>query len=406
MERVRLAPDHFDRDAVASFFKQERWLFSHVAGGREFHFTEGDNWSIDPKTGKATYDITYFQDRGYTSSQALFSALRVIKHFSDTAVLLRSPEGKREHRRMKYRKRGNEKLKTWEDCRTYIKEAHGVTSLAPSLSGAKESLSRNKISPETDLTQRPKHLQFMLGVLRESVLPDEEVAVDPQVREAINKLRDVEGRDVIALATDPNQDPCLALRLSEAYIEPVIDTLYEEDIKDKQNVQRKQNPQDPSPQNPDGSGKVAQNPFSKEYEEINKRLSQPISDMEIETQIQEISKAGSEVGRQATANMKDQEAGKRVAAEYHDEYQYVEPAISRLRDKFLKIKQDRQVYLRRLVGLKEDGVMIDPGLITQTFLDIKGGHENPKTMKDFERVIADLPTVEFRARLVADRRIA
>ena len=48
--------------------------------------------------------------------------------------------------------------------------------------------------------------------------------------------------------------------------------------------------------------------------------------------------------------------------------------------------------------------MIDPGLVTQTYLDVEAGIENPKTMKDFEGIMVDetIPTA-FEATVACDR---
>lgn len=104
---------------------------------------------------------------------------------------------------------------------------------APSLAGDVETVYREKLWPEADLTSKPRHLQFIYAAFRTSMIPDEQVIVDPQVTQALERLRNIKGKDVIALATDPAQDPLLALKLSEKYIEPVIEELYQEDLKDK-----------------------------------------------------------------------------------------------------------------------------------------------------------------------------
>src|SRR3989344_4614163 len=219
-----------------AFLTGEERILNDIAGGAGFTFKRGDGWAINPETGEATYDPKFFEEKGYTPSQALFGAFHEIKcHLVETSELLGTPRGQEAHERLKDRIKVKPRLHIWENCRTDVKGNLAITRFAPSLAEDVEAVYREKLWPETDLTSKPKHLQFMYSILRTAMVPDEEVTVDPKVKEAISKLRNVKGKDVIALATDPAQDPLLALRLSERYIEPVIEELYQEDVEEKEN---------------------------------------------------------------------------------------------------------------------------------------------------------------------------
>jgi hypothetical protein len=95
---------------------------------------------------------------------------------------------------------------------------------------------------------------------------------------------------------------------------------------------------------------------------------------------------------------------KKDLADYYEEYRHVDGYLEQLRDVFRRIVEQRKIPIRRLAALKEEGVMIDPGLVTQTYLDVKAGVNNPKTMKDFEgRFIEENIPGKFSLRLVADQ---
>lgn len=362
-------------EIIRSFFQDEERILNDIAGGAGFTFKRGEGWAINPETGEATYDPKFFEEKGYTPSQALFGAFHEIKcHLVETSELLNTPRGQEAFARLKDRIKAKPGLHIWENCRTDVKGNHAIIRLAPSLAEDVEAVYREKLWPEKDLTTKPKHLQFMYSILRTAMVPDEEVTVDPKVKEAIKKLRNVKGKDVIALATDPAQDPLLALRLSERYIEPVIEELYQEDLEEKKDQKGK---------GEKGQG-TPEESFADEYEDYENRHPEPMDEEEIEKKIKETKEQQSESARQAAGYEQEHGVSKKDLADYYEEYRQVEGSLEQLRNVFRRIVEQRKIPIRRLATLKEEGVMIDPGLVTQTYLDVKAGIDNPKTMKDFE----------------------
>lgn len=383
-------------EAARGFFREEERVLNDIAGGSGFTFKRGDGWAINPETGDATYDPKFFEERGYTPSQALFGAFHEIKcHLVETADLLNTTGGAEAHQRLKDRIKEKPRLHVWENCRTDIKGNQAIMRFAPSLAGEAETVYREKLWPETDLSDKPRHLQFMYAILRTSMVPDQEVQIDPVVTAAIDKLRSVKGRDVIALATDPTQDPLLALRLSERYIEPVIEELYQEDLKDKKGEKPPQQGQGQK-----GSGE----PFEGNYQDYENRHPEPMDEDEIEDKVKETQAAQGAGGRQKAGYEAEHGVSAKDIADYAVEYRNIEKYIEPLRQIFRRIIEQRKIPVRHLAALKEEGVMIDPGLVAQTFMDVRAGIENPKTMKDFEGVLIDetVPT-NFEITVVGDR---
>lgn len=380
-----------DQEKSRSFFADEERILSDLAGRVPFTFKRGSRWSINPETGEATYDPKFFEDKGYSPSQALFGAFHEIKcHLVELAGLLDRRGGKAAYERFEEKMRGKKRVHIWENCRTDIKGNLAILEFAPSLGQDTMTLYRERLWPKSDFTDKPKHLQFMYAILRQAMVPDEGVKVDQTVQEAINKLRDIEGKDVIALATHPHQDPLLAFLLSERYIEPVIDGLFEEDIKEWWQ-DHKGNPDD------------AFADYYQDYEEIHPEP-MDIDNETLEKKIKEKQVGQSVSGRQAAGYESEHGVNKNDIADYYSEYRIIEPYIEPLRAIFRRIVEQRRIPIRRLVPLKEEGVVIDPGLIVQTYLDIRGGIESPRTMKDFEgRFIDENIPGNFTVRLVADQ---
>lgn len=391
---------HQPSEAENSFFTREERVLGDIAGRSGFIFKRGSEWAINPETGEATYDPKFFEDKGYTPSQALFGAFHEIKsHLVETADLLDTTDGKKAHQRLKKRIEAKPWLHIWENSRTDLKGNQAIFQFAPSVADDVETVYKEKLFPQADLTDKPKHLQFAYAVLRGAMVPDEEVKVDPKVKEAIEKLRNVKGKDVIALAADPSLDPLLALKLSQRYIEPVIEDLYKEDLKDKKDQKKVKG-------KGEGQGEKAEgNPFEADYKDYEENIHpEPMEDKETDKKIKEFKEGQNEAKRQEAGYEKEHGVSKKEVADYYSEYRFVEDSVEALREVFRKIVEQRKIPKRRLSTLKEEGVMLDPGLVAQTYLDVKAGIENPKTMKDFEGMLVDenIPG-KFSIRLVADQ---
>ncbi len=387
------------KPAVESFFAEEERILNDIAGGSGFTFKKGNGWAINPENGEATYDPKFFEEKGYTPSQALFGAFHELKcHLVETAELLNTHGGQEANERLKDRIKSRQYLHIWENCRTDVKGNLAIARFAPALADEMETVYREKLWPETDLSDKPKHLQLMYAVLRQSMVPNEQVKIDPKVSAAISKLRNVKGKDVIALATDPTQDPLLALKLSEKYIEPALEELYQEDLKEKKDQQQQQK----------GQGKKGQgNPeesFADDYEDYDKRHPEPMDEDEVEKKIKETQQSQNTSARQDAGYEQEHGVSKKDVADYADEYKRVEQFIDPLRQVFRRIVEQRRIPKRHLSALKEEGVMIDPGLVAQTFMDVRAGMTSPKTMKDFEgHFIEENIPGKFSVRLVADQ---
>lgn len=446
------------REAEASFFAREERILGDIAGGGVFKFRRGNQWAINPETGEATYDPKFFEDKGYTRSQALFASFHEIRaHLVESAQLLSSPEGDKANQRLKQRSEKKKRIHLWENIRQDIKGNRSILKIAPSLDTQIQTLYKEKLFPVTDMTSQYKHLQFMDAIIRRAMVPGEEVKISPEIEEEIKKLRNIKGKDVIELATDPDQDPYLALRLSEKYIEPIIDKLWKEDKEEYEKKKKEgddsdkknQGQKEGEPQEGEGGGQPSTDPFEEEY---NKReeahpdtkedKAKDKQDKEKESNKNKNQKGGSDQkqgGKQSPADPfedEDEEKGKKdlddiirevirnadparrenrayeeehgitkeQAAQYYTEYQKIESYIEPLRQVFRRIIQERTVPKRRLGSLKEEGVMVDPGLVTQTYLETRHGAKNPKTMKDFEGyTLPDNIPASFSIHLVADQ---
>lgn len=114
---------------------------------------------------------------------------------------------------------------------------------------------------------------------------------------------------------------------------------------------------------------------------------------EVEKKIKETKEHQSTSARQEAGYEEEHGVSRKDIADYYEEYRQVASQIEPLRQVFRAIVEQRNKILRRMASLKEEGVMIDPGLVVQTYMDVQSGVTNPKTMKDFEGIVVpeDIP---------------
>ena len=279
-----------------------------------------------------------------------------------------------------------------------------VLALLPSLRGETKRLYREKLWPEVDLTGSPKHLQLAYAILREGTLPDEQVVVDDQVRDALNRLQAIEGRsgqtrNVVAMVTNPKTDHLSRMRLIERFIEPELDALYKRDLDEDGSKSEA------------GSGKGSrggESTFQADYDEYDEKNPQPMSEKEVEKAVRKRKKSiGSEAERQQAGYLKEHGVSEKDVADYRKEYEKIKKYIQPLREIFHQIVEERRIPVRSLSRLGEEGVTLEPGLVGQAYMDIESGVENPKVMRDFEgqEIIEDIPG-KFRIRLVGDLSVS
>lgn len=196
-----------------------------------------ESWAIDLERGKMYVDPRYFSDRGYSPTQGEFATYHEAEHLRELMDLLNEPNGDRVWRRQNGRARASRRYHLLDNSMADIRENRSVGERAPSVVGEKERLYREKLFPETVMMGRPKHLQLVEAILRESQLPDEPCELDGDVRDAIDQLKEIrgdDGRSVLEIMTDPKLDPSARLELQEEYLEPVYEQFFQEDAKSAQ----------------------------------------------------------------------------------------------------------------------------------------------------------------------------
>ncbi|MCR4307574.1 MAG: hypothetical protein NUV80_03365, partial [Candidatus Berkelbacteria bacterium] len=192
-----------------------------------------ESWAIDLDNGVIFADSRFFLEQGYELADSQFAIFHEVEHFRELRDLLNEPDGYQTWQRHRRKTSAKRRLHLLDNCLDDIRMNRTVVSRASSLEAAKSHLYQDKLFPESDFRQLPKHLQFVYTILRERMLPSEPCQIDEVVRQEINSLhqrKDKTGQSVIEVMTDPRLSSSQRLKLQEQFFEPIYERLFQEDV--------------------------------------------------------------------------------------------------------------------------------------------------------------------------------
>lgn len=369
------------KEEAEKFFEEEKHFIEAYAGDVGLIIKEGPRWAFSPKTGEVFYSLDYFTKKGFTKTDAFDETLHEVEHFIEW---LRDPKTIEQNlTRFSHFKRLHRLHNGLEDA------------INDRRTGGKLPLAKERIKeryktiyyPKTDLKKVPKHLQFATTLQREIIVPEEKLELDPKVREEIEKLRAF-GKNKIninELVTLPALPPKERIEIIKRYIEPIYEKFFQEDLKERRG------------RIPKGKGKgekakeIGEDIFSDEYQQYDEIRPNPVKEEDLSKQIKEHLKSKKKEKEESidekTKKAYEKEHG--VSFEdiqnYQKEYRQVEPYIEELREIFEKIISRRVTFVRKLSGLKKEGVIIEPGLLTEAYVQSKAGQKEPAVWRKIEK---------------------
>lgn len=402
------------------FFSENKQAIADYAQRAGLSFELGDKWSIDISTGRGTFDPGFFFKRGLTASESMWAVCHEIEHFRDWR---KDPEG---YARLYLRiGKGRKRLQILYHHINDIAANREEDLRFPAHWETRAYLYTYKLMPRTDHSSRPRHLQFVDGILRERVLPHEEVVLSAEVRSQVEKLKDIdgEGTDLIDLVTDPSAKPGDRFDLIQDYIEPIYERFFREDVEE---WRRKKQKVSDSPAGDaaegsmdgakSGSGESEIDPdpeseeddFSLEYQEIEQRMPQVMSTDEIRRTIDQ------EIARQREGSKTPEQLAKEqfkalhgISAEevedYAQQYGRIERYIHPLRTVFEGVIATRKEVRRRLKERTDQGVVVDPSLVVQAYIDSRSGITDSRTQLNIRKdELDEHRPLDFEFTLICD----
>ena len=415
----RMADDPEMIRKAALFFSANERAISDYAQRAGLNFEPGEHWTIDVESGRGTFDAVFFMKRGYTDAECMWAVCHEIEHIRDwrkdpEAYAMLYAKAKRERRTGLLYRFINDVLANREEDRRF--PAHRET---------RAYLYQVKLFPRVDYLKIPRHIQLITAMLRERIIPGEPLTLSPEVRTAFEKLKnyDGEGTDLIDLATDPTVIPRNRFLIVRDYIEPVYEAFFQEDLEERKKKKKNKPDRGGDSMNEEsvegGSHSVAKgfiegnmfydkDCFSREYDEVDMALpgvfSADEAKAEIERIIQRLQEERKSPQQIATEQFKiEHGVSVEEAEDYADEYKKIEYQIQPLRDTFGRIISTRKEVKRRLKERTDHGVIFDPSMITQAYIDARSGIRDSRTQLKIRKDEFDEHRLsEFEFTLVCD----
>jgi hypothetical protein len=405
---------------AARFFAENEGAISDYAQQAGFSFEPGDRWSFDMKSCCGTYDTDYFVSRGYTFAESMWATCHEIEHFRDWR---KDPEAYE----VLYRKAASERrlglLYHYINDIMVNREEDGRF---PAHRETRDFLYVTKLLPRIDYTKAPRHIQFITAMLREKVLPRERLTLSDEVRETLEKLKNIDGQgtDLINLVTDPTALPGERFLVIRDYIEPLYEGFFQEDLKKRKKEETQKAEKERGSlkeESMEGGSRQTlkghmerdrvtnEDYFLREYDASEELFPQVLSPNEARDEIEQEIRRRKEEGKAPDLMAREQfKFLHRVSAEemedYSDDCKKIENNIDPLRGIFERVIASRKEIRRRLKERTDQGVVIDPSMLSQAYIDIQSGIVNSRTqlkvcreefdehqLKDFEfTLICDL----------------
>ncbi len=402
------------------FFVENKQAICDYAQQAGLMFEPGEKWSIDLSTGRGTYDPGFFFRMGFTVAESMWATCHEIEHVRDWR---KEPPAYAELR--KRLGRGRRRLQLLYDQINDIAASKEEDRRFPAHWETREYLYRAKILRRVDHSRRPRHLQFVDGILRQEMLPNDELVLSDEVQAHVDRLRNIdgEGTDLIGLVTDPGAMPSDRFELIRDYIEPIYERLFYADVEERkrQQVRHKDVPEGDDAESSmegakgtSGKSEIEVEPeydealFAGEYDEAGTRLPEALSDEEISAAI------AAEMARQADGEKTSEQIAKEqfralygVSTEEVEDYavQYgkIERHIYPLRVIFERIIRTRKEIRRRLKERTDEGVIMDPSLMAQTYIDVRSNIFDSRTqLKIRQEELDEHRPLDFEFTLICD----
>lgn len=349
----------------------------------------GEQSSIDLEKGEVSYDLNLFAKENCSPDESMVVLCHEMEHFRSWR---RDPEA---YRRLFARMQTKRRIKVLYNSLEDIEAYGSVDSRFPSLKPTRERRQREKLFPGTNYSNQPKHLQFAYAMYRESkaALPEEILKIDKEVREEVEKLKNIDGKetDLISLVSDPEAKPGDRFEIIRDYIEPIYEKFFKEDVEEKKKQEQKGEGEGEGEgggeegEKKEGKPKKDEDYFKDEYDDFDSKSPEPIKiddikdtlDKEVKRKKEETQKTPEQIANEQFE--KEHGVFAKDVENYRYEYEKIRQYIEPLREIFERIISKRKEIKRRLKERTDQGVILDPSLVSQAYIDAQSGVLDSRT---------------------------
>lgn len=237
-------PEKDPHQEAVQFVARHRDFLDHYVGGTvavEPAPAGLDTFAFNLKKNKIYVNSRFYESRGFSDQKTLFATLHELEHFQEKARLLAEVRGQSVFASYLKKIEQSKAFGLLDNCVADIRGNRTVVAKTSADFGELEkTMYQEDLMTNADFTSEPKHVQFAMALLREARVPDEACAVAPEVRERLDKIRDIvsaQGSRLMDIMTHPNLPMSSRLKLQERHIVPLMRELLDMDLQEKQQGQ-------------------------------------------------------------------------------------------------------------------------------------------------------------------------
>ena len=404
LESIRLTAEEAARQSEA-FIRDVAPHLGRMFGIPNLNIRIGKGWATSLETGDVTADPSFFTERGYTADMSVYATLHeIVAHLREVQT-----EPALTARVMRFAGRGRAEG-IFHNVLADIAGNNRIHAALPRMAKVAHELYDTKLFPTIEeetgepvdysaTRKYPRHLQFLYKIIREEMIPDSETTVQPEVEEAIERLRDYHGQgDVIKYSTETPKRKGAQLSATDrfntwiAVIYPEYQKLVELDKADPEaGADAKSESGD---QQQGGGEQSGGGQFDKAYDDYQERHHPEPLDHAEQQKVSEHARQNAHKKRKRIDPEQERDKqlrketgfGIKAHQEYRTEVEKNSEAIARMRDVYRQVISER-IALRR--GLSRtaytEGILLDPNRLPQTIVDIKTGVSEPEAFQRYER---------------------
>ncbi len=431
-------------------------FFAYFAKDVSLRFKIGTGYFFDHEKGEVNLDARWFAEKNCSEEQIIWGVLHELGHFRDMATDAEGYVSLHDHTLKMSRKTGALILKKWEEAVGVsdpefierMKKARPIRKEKPdeTVNGAEasaykihhtfynvlddaffvnqiverklvkydrnekggrevERLYREKLFPKKDFTDSPRHLQFLYKLLREEMVPDEEVEVSDDVKEALSRKivyrgKEYTTKEIVELLLKPGKgresEAGKRYLLLQKTLEPIYEQLLAKDLEDWQ----PKPPDTPPPPPPGGEGEGPRggdpedgrgDPFKDDYDEYDKNTPDQVDDKDMRdwTRESETRKKEKEKKDQKEIEKGAEERAKEMEKEADRKWREEQGVTKETLDQFQIIEKKVAPYLAELSRLWRQIIF---GSARELQKELEGYYKTGEEL-DVEKVVVEFPKI-------------
>jgi len=176
------------KEDAFNFTEEQRDFLEHYAKGK-LKIIEGDTNCFNLITKEITIDPKRYDGLDFSKEMTNHSKLHEIEHLLELLQLLSEDGGEKIFEKYLNNKKNSSAFSLMDNCVADIRENRAVISKTnKGMIDLEKKKIKEKLFQDTNLVEKPKHIQFCESLFRENRIDDEKCDVSPEVRKALDQI--------------------------------------------------------------------------------------------------------------------------------------------------------------------------------------------------------------------------